>query len=270
MSYDVIDGRYFTGCLVPDKKPERLALYESSQPMLTLAEITELISNENRTPARQRFPAGQWIRNQGGRGSCNGYAGAWALSRARVIAGLPFVPLSGEFLYSMINGGVDRGSMLDDGMKAIQERGVARESLVKHESYLWSQMSQEARADAASHMAFECYRVESELGLASGLALGFVGVVAVHASNAWSSLSGGVSRPSNGPGNHAVVCQDVRSNGSQLQFDIANSWGQRWGDNGHTWNTWKDHFIQTVGYHDFYLIRGVTDDPQDPVPEPKE
>jgi len=270
MSYDVIDGRYFTGCLVPDKKPQRLAAYEDLQPMLSKSEIIELVRNENRTPARKRFSAEQWIRNQGGRGSCNGYAGAWALARARVMAGLPFEALSGEYLYSMINGGRDSGSMLDDGMKAIQERGVARESLVKHESYLWNQMSEEARKDAPRFMAFECYRVETEMGLASGLTLGFVGVVAVHASNAWSSLSNGVSRPSNGPGNHAVCCQDVQANGDTLLFDIANSWGRNWGDSGHTMNTWKDHFVQTVKNHDFYLIRGVTDDPQNPAPEPKQ
>ena len=236
--------------------------------MLSVEEIRELVSSENRTPARKRFSPDRWIRNQGSRGSCNGFAGAWALSRARVMAGLPFVALSGEFLYSMINGGRDSGSMLDDGMKAIQERGVAREDLVKHESYLWSQMSAEARQDADNHKAFEAYRVDSELGLASGLVLGFIGVVAVHASNAWSSLSGGISRRSLGPGNHAVCCQDVGWNG-RLTFDIANSWGRNWGDNGHTWNTWNDHLIEPNKYHDFYLIRGVTDEIEDKIPEPK-
>lgn len=261
MSFEIIDGRYFTGCQVPERKPQRLALYEDSQPMLSVEEIRELVSSENRTPARKRFPADKWIRSQGSRGSCNGYAGAWALSRARVMAGLDFVALSGEFLYSMINGGRDSGSMLDDGMKAIQERGVAREELVRHESYLWSQMSEQARQDANRFKAFEAYRVDSELGLASGLALGFIGVVAVHASNSWSSLNGGISRRSLGPGNHAVVCQDVAFNG-RLLFDIANSWGRSWGSDGHTWNTWDDHLVEPNKYHDFYLIRGVTDDPE--------
>lgn len=264
--YEVINGKYFTGCQVPDFKPRRLALYEDSQPLLSVEEIQDIVSSGSRVPARKRFPHSKWIRNQGGRGSCNGYAGAWALSRARVMSGLDFVALSGEFLYSLINGGRDNGSMLDDGMQAIAEKGVAREELVKHESYLWSQMSAEARSDSARFRAFECYNVESELGLASGLALGFIGVVAVHASNSWSSLSGGVSRRSLGPGNHAVVCQDVAWNG-RLLFDIANSWGVGWGDNGHTWNTWNDHLIEPNKHHDFYLIRGATDDTNAPVPD---
>lgn len=269
MSYDVIDGKYFTGNLIPASTGTTFAVYEDSQPMLTLAEIEKIVTAENRTPARKRFPAEKWIRNQGGRGSCNGYAGAWALARARVMCGLPFEALSGEYLYSMINGGRDGGSMLDDGMKAITERGVAREELVRHESYLWNQMSEEARKDAPRFKAFECYRVNTELGLASGLAVGFLGVVAVHASNAWGSLSNGISRRSLGPGNHAVVCQDVIVSNGKLLFDIANSWGKNWGDNGQTMNTWNDHFIEPNRNHAFYLIRGVIDDPQNPAPEPK-
>lgn len=269
MSYEVIDGKYFTGNLIPQHKPTTFAVYEDSQPMLTLAEIEKIVTAENRTPARERFPAQQWIRNQGGRGSCNGYAGAWALARARVMCGLPFEPLSGEYLYSLINGGRDSGSMLDDGMKAITEKGVARESLVRHESYLWNQMSEEARKDAPRFKAFECYQVNTALGLASGLASGFLGVVAVHASNAWGSLSNGVSRRSLGPGNHAVVCQDVSVRSGKLFFDIANSWGKNWGEDGHTWNTWDEHLIEPNRNHANYLIRGVTDDPQNPAPEPK-
>jgi len=271
MSYDVIDGKFFTGCLVPDKKPNRVAAYEDSQQMLSKKEIIELLQNENRTPARKRFPAKQWIRNQGGRGSCNGYAGAWALARARVMAGLPCEALSGEYLYSMINGGRDSGSMLDDGMKAITERGVARESLVKHQSYLWSQMSEEARQDAVRFMAVECYQPKTDLGLASAMALGWMGVVATHYTNAMMRLTNGVSAESLGPGNHAECCQDVvLLAGDELGYDLPNSHGLNVLDEGHHLVTWRKHLSSTIKYHDFYVIRGVTDDPQNPVPEPNQ
>lgn len=270
MSYEVIDGKYFTGNLIPQSTETKFAAYESAQPMLTVAEIEKLVTSENRTPARKRFPAEQWIRNQGGRGSCNGYAGAWALARARVMAGLPFEALSGEYLYSLINGGRDGGSMLDDGMQAITEKGVARESLVKHESYLWNQMSQEARSDAPRFKAFECYTARTELGLASGLALGFVGVIATHYSNAMMRLTNGVSAESLGPGNHAECCQDVYIlSGREIGFDLANSHGIGVLDKGHHIVTWKKHLSSTSRNHVFYLIRGVTDDPQNPAPEPK-
>ena len=70
MSYEVIDGKYFTGNLIPQVKPTTFAVYEDSQPMLSLDEIEKIVTAENRTKARSRFPADQWIRNQGGRGSC--------------------------------------------------------------------------------------------------------------------------------------------------------------------------------------------------------
>lgn len=270
MSYDVIDGKYFTGNLIPASTATTFAVYEDSQPMLTLDEIEKIVAADNRTPARKRFPADKWIRNQGGRGSCNGYAGAWALARARVMCGLPFEALSGEYLYSMINGGRDGGSMLDDGMKAITERGVAREELVRHESYLWNQMSEQARQDAPRFKAFECYTPKTELGLASGICLGWIGVVATHYTNAMMRLNNGVSAESLGPGNHAECCQDVYIlSGREIGFDLANSHGIGVLDKGHHIVTWKKHLSSTSRNHVFYLIRGVTDDPQNPAPEPK-
>lgn len=267
MSYDVV-GNNFTGLLVPPEKPHSFRAYEQNQPMLSLSEIKKILADPNRTPARKRFASSMWIRSQGGRGSCNGYAGAWALARTRVMSGLPFQPLSGEYLYSQINGGRDQGSMLDDGMKSLMESGVALESLVKHESYLWSQMSEEARKSAKRFRAIECYTANTELGLASGLALGFVGVVAVHASNSWMRLDvDGISDPSRGPGNHAVCCQDVAWIAGTLCFDIANSWGLSFGQQGCTYNTWKDHLATPNQYHAFYLIRGCTDDPDQSTPK---
>jgi hypothetical protein len=270
MSYDIV-GNHFTGLLVPAEKPSSFKAYEQNQPMLSISEIKRILADENRTPARKRFSAKLFIKNQGGRGSCNGYAGAWALARARIMAGLKFEALSGEYLYSMINGGRDSGSMLDDGMKALMEKGVALESLVQHESYLWSQMSESARQSANRFKAVECYTANTEIGLASGLALGFVGVVAVHATNSWMHLdANGISDPSRGPGNHAVCCQDVAVISDTLCFDIANSWGLSFGREGHAWNTWKNHLATPNQYHAFYLIRGCTDDPQHLPPTPKD
>jgi len=268
MSYEIYDG-YHTGLLMPVTRPTTFAAYRVTQKILTRDQIRQITSSPDRTPARQRFPASQWMRSQGGRGSCNGYAGAWALARARVVAGLPFVALSGEYLYSLINGGRDSGSMLDDGMAAIQSKGVSRESYVKHESYLWSQMSEQARQDAANHKGFECYRVDDETELASGLCLGFVGVVAVHAGGSYNRLdSRGVRGVSRGPGNHAVGVQDVRLNGNgDFEFDEFGSWGRSNGQDGYAWLTWDGHLESTVRHHAFYLIRAASDPQQSNVPQ---
>ena len=269
--FEIIDGEFYTGLLTQSKRPQTYAAYSTAQPVLSMAEIRKLLANPDRTPARVRFPSSLWIRSQGRRGSCNGYAGAWALARARVNAGLPFVPLSGEYLYALINGGRDAGSNLDAGMKAIQTKGVARENLVKHESYLFRDMSAEAREDAANHMGFECYSANDPIELASGLAFGFVGVVAVHASGAYRGLdSRGVRGASRGPGNHAVGVQDVRINpGGELEYDEFGSWGRGNGQDGCAWLTWDRHLEPTSPHHEFYLIRAASDARQSDVPRVK-
>jgi C1A family cysteine protease len=171
----------------------------------------------------------------------------------------------------MINDDRDAGSMLDRGMHALTEKGVAREDLVRHESYLWRDMSQEARADAANHKGFECYRVDDESELASGLALGFVGVVAVHANSSYRRLDArGVRGTAIGPGNHAVGVQDVRlGDDGDFEFDEVGSWGRSNGQDGYAWLSWKQHLRSTVERHAFYLIRAASDPLNSSVPKVK-
>jgi hypothetical protein len=243
--------------------------YRSANRILSRDQIRQIVTHPDRTPARQRFPAAQWIRNQGRRGSCQGYATAWALARVRVLAGLPFVPLSGEFVYAQTNGGRDAGSPLIAGMQKIQEVGTCREDLVKHESYLWRDMNQEARNDASNYRGFECYRVDDESELASGLALGFIGVVCVHASSSYRRLnSRGVRGASRGRGNHAVGVQDVRLGpDGEFELDEVGSWGRSNGQDGYAWLNWDDHLEAPNQYHANYLIRAATDSKDYNVPQ---
>ncbi len=265
LPYIEIDGLEFPlGTLVPDHRPESFPAYaDSGMPMFTKEQKIEILKDPRRMAARLWFPASQWIKSQGQRGSCNGYAGAKALERARVKRGLRHIPLSGEGLYAQINGGRDVGSMLDDGMKAITERGVPPESMVPHQEYLWKNISQEAREAMARFKAIECYRVDTADELESGLAAGFVGVVAVHATNAFTALDAeGRVYPTDGPGNHAVGVDDLRWSGTEFEFDMFNSWGLRYGQQGRGWISWSRHLRSPSRHHAFYLVRSTSDDPQ--------
>lgn len=251
------------GLLIPRVRATTQPLFASTGLTLTQQQIADILNDPNRKPAVKRFPPAQWIKSQGGRGSCNGYACAKALERSRVIRGLPHVALSGEYVYSTINGGRDGGSMLDDGMATIVKNGVAPEAMVPHQEYLWNRIGIDARQAAPRFKAHECYGVETELELASAIALGFVCVIAVHASGNYSRLdSRGVSAPSPGSGNHSVGCHDVRIYNGRFEFQSFNSWGTRWGDLGHNWVTWRDHLASTNRYHFFFAIRSSGDDPQ--------
>jgi hypothetical protein len=253
------------GCLVPEFRPETFSAYADAPmaKMFTKDERLGILNHKPRTPARILFPAADYIRNQGGRGSCNGYAGAHTLEKARVKAGRKRVRLSGEGLYAQINGGRDGGSMLDRGMKAMTEAGVPPEALVPHEEYLWNRISSEAKAAMARFKALECYRVDTEDELASGLCAGFLGVIAVHVARGFESIDAdGVVGRTDGPGNHAVGVDDIRFHNGEWQFDMVNSWGRRYGDDGRGWVSWNRHLRTTSRYHAFYLVRGSIDDPE--------
>lgn len=261
MSFQIIDGHY-TGLLIPEVRESGLPLYRTSQRILTKEEIGAIVSDPKRVAARQRFPSSGWIKNQGSRGSCNGYSCAKALERSRVLQGMPHIPLSGEGAYAQMNGGRDSGSTLANGMKVLLGSGVPPESMVPHQEYLWSRISQEARTAMARFKAAECYAVDDELELASALALGFIGVIAVHATSAYGRLdANGVSATSHGPGNHSVGAQDVRILGGEFQFDSFNSWGTRWGSQGCNWVTWGRQLSSTIRNHQFFVIRAAKDDP---------
>ncbi len=250
-----------TGLLVPETRPMTFASFPEVE-LLTKAQIEKLTSDLNYKMGRKRFGS-EWIANQGRRGSCNGFAGAKALQRARVLRGESLVKLSGEGLYALCNGGRDQGSMLDDGMEAMVKTGVPLEELVAHEEYLKNRISKEAWDSASRFRALEPYRIDNEDQLATGLANGFVGVVAVHAGNAFMKLdTNGVAGGNSGPGNHAVGVDAVRVRNGKYEFDFFNSWGLSYCDQGRAWLTWERHFTQTIKYHAFYLIRSTIDDPQ--------
>lgn len=253
------------------KEPEAsdVALAKSVQQLpgnmvLTWDQIATELNRPTRTPRRERFGP-SWIRSQGRRGSCNGYAGAKALERIRAMRRLKHIPLSGEGLYAQINGGRDQGSALVRGMTALMDTGVPPEDLVPHEEYLWRRISQEAKQACSRFKALECYKIDpDDLGrqLASALCRGFIGVVAVQADSNFSKLDGdGVVYPTDGPGNHAVGVDDARLKDSKPQFDHFGSWGTTYGDQGRGWLT-EGHFRTTKRYHDIYVIRSCIDDPQ--------
>jgi len=91
-------------------------------------------------------------------------------------------------------------------------------------------------------------------GLRTGLAKGFIAIVAVHAGGNFQRLnSQGIAGVDRGSGNHAVHVDDLCVVGGTEVFDMANSWGTQYGTQGRAYLT-KDTFAQTFGNYMFYLI----------------
>lgn len=261
----VIDGEV-KGCgLLMPAVPCTSALptWEDRLPVWNEGDILR-IAKEGTADKRNVF-AGDWIKDQKNHGSCNGFAGAAALTRARVRRGLERVDLSGAYLYSLINGGRDQGSMLDDGMEALMKRGCATKATVAWNQIYPSQYDRaKADAEAARYKAFEAYAVKTLPGLWTALAAGWDCVVAVHAGNSFMRVGAdGVVGVDNGPGNHAVAADGLYYSArlGELVAAGVNSWGLNYGTQGRMGLT-ASHFAQTMRFHVFYAIRSTTDDPE--------
>lgn len=250
-----------TGLIVPDERPTGVFASFPTAKELSDETIRTMLAKPGRTPRAERFGDNlTW--NQGNVGSCAPYAAYGAVARAMVMRGYPVIELGPEFGYSLINGGRDQGSQLVDTMKTIEEVGCPRREFVPQFTYRKRDMPQEAYDDAPNHRALEPYEVEDLQQLRSGLAQGFVGVVAMHFGRASSQFDDNwIPGVIEGPGNHAVLVEDVEwIEGIGWVYPSRNSHTKRYGNNGRMKLT-AAHFRYTLPRHVFYLIRSTYDIP---------
>lgn len=228
--------------------------FEAEHPVWEDDQIVRVATDPNRMARRLLFLV-YWILNQLSHGSCNGFAGAGALQKARYLRGIQDkLKLSGAFLYSLINGHRDQGSALEDGLNAIRLHGICSELLVAWNMIYPEQQPKNAREDAAKHKAFAAYAVQTKQGFRTALAAGFPVIVAVHAGRNFQRLnSQGIAGVDSGGGNHAIHCDDIKIIGGTEVYDSVNSWGPNYGEQGRAYLTW-DSFEQTFGRHTFYAI----------------
>lgn len=246
-----------------------MAMYASSGPMFTIDEIKQAVTDPTWVKAAESF-GDAWVKDQDGVGACAGYAAASALERSRARRGLVYVELSGDAIYAAVNGGRDQGSGLENNMVWLRDNGIPPAELVPRHEYRKNRIPAKAYTEGKRFKGFECYALRSELELASAIVGGFSVVIACHAGNGGRSPDGLIDW-SNGVGNHSVVCDDVRLRNGVFEFQIANSWGLRWGERGRGWLRWANHLSNPVKHHMFYSVRSTIDDPQgDNPPAPKE
>jgi len=204
-----------------------------------------------------------WNSNQRNTNACNGHATARALTRAFYLKTLERVLLSGADAYSQMNGGRDQGSSLARGMQVVTS-GIATEASVPWNEIYEPQVPS-AKAERLRFRGHEPIAVDTQEEFATGLLLGFQGVVAVQVdrSGRYESLDGnGVSRGGNGPGNHAVGVDDLRlASDGTIEFDQYGSWGEHC---ARVWLRWDQHLVECAKRHRFWLIASALDDPQSP------
>ncbi len=256
-NYTDIHGnqRTFGLLLPPTGFVSCMPVFEDAFPEWSNEQINAACTDPNRKVGRKLFDS-KWIHNQGSVGSCNGWAAAGSYARARYLRGFTDgMQFSGSWLYSLMNGGFDRGSALEDGLVVSARNGFAELSLCP-----WSQIyphlqtrREECVRSAEQHKAFKPRRVATKQGFRTALAMGFPVIVAIQFGQHSERLSGGIAGVHRGPGNHAVLCDDIAIVNGREVYDYANSHGTQYGDEGRAYLVWS-HFEDTFPVHAFYAI----------------
>lgn len=261
------DGYEFgLGLQMPEVKSMAPSAFAPKLPVLSLQDIREIVSDTEFSFGGKWFDS-SWITNQNGHGSCASFGGSSALAKARVLGGQPRIDLSGDYLYSLVNGGRDRGSMLDDNMEAMMNKGVCKRSTVKlGQIYRNKYNTSKADAEAKRFRGHELHAVRNEQEMATQLVLGNPVVMAIHVTGKWRQFDGqDVLAPANGMGNHCEHLDDIRYNkrNGRLEYRKATSHGRSYSGDGYCWTYWDGHYKQTSKYHMFYAVPAAILDPED-------
>lgn len=274
-----------TGNIAPDVKPLGSFQQYPDADLLNDDQIRMILQDPGRKRARDIYGA-DWLLNQGGANSCNLYACAGALARARDRKGLGRVEFSPEWGYMNINGGRDQGSHLDKGMLWMTERGLPLKGMVPYESFSiqrhMSNMEDQRRAamSAADHRYFEAYVLPANEGIeklwramVSALLRNEQIVIAVHVGQQYMYTPNKpwtVAGFDPGRGNHAVACDDVIapkgwSQVTDLLPDQYGSWSVNHGENGRCLLLPR-HVEEPSKYHCYYAVRSATSSKSDKCP----
>jgi hypothetical protein len=201
--------------------------------------------------------------DQNGYGACNGHAAITVEEWAMWIAGLPYVPLCPWYVYAILCNGVDRGSIISDAMKLMEERGAAPRGIVPYGTINPRKIPQKAHDHAKRFRTEVSATLDTfqEMMIATQLRRPFNFSIRVGAG--FDDLDAdGCPRLSPGVGNHAVAggLGAKRARNGEWLIKAQNSWATRWGLNGYFW--FRESHIRRQTYREAYCVAAVETDPQ--------
>ena len=116
------------------------------------------------------------VKDQDGKGACNGHATATAMELARYFNGQPHVALSGWFPYALLCNGVDRGSSIGEALGVVTKRGLSPESDVPYGIIHPQKLTSEAHSSAQHYKCVVGMRIQTWDQLMSAVQLRMGGI----------------------------------------------------------------------------------------------
>lgn len=287
-----------TGLNMPnaDEKLVMAALAEYPEGMyLDSAEIERrLVRNGEQVYLKKRKKRAKRVRNQDVLGKCNASSNASGIEQLREEQGMPDVALSDCHLYSLVNGGQDRGSGLVTTFEKVQQVGISPMQVqvggmlktLPNNFYNRKQVDaaliKQADIEAKRFLGFEFYKAPLKFddycrAVASAVARDQAVVFAWHVGNNSMRLKNGYAVVGHGVGNHSNLIHSAKWVGGRtlIHPDDMNSWGpcvdplrgktggSGWGEGGFALFTMEDMFA-CAQHHCTYIITSVRPDPNDP------
>jgi hypothetical protein len=231
------------GNLVPASAPtgDGWAVYGDlpKTPLFTRAQMLEVVKPKQPFSLRRYIAR---VTDQDGVGECNLATTVTCLEARRKQKGLRHYDLSAGYAYGFVNGGRDRGSMLEDSVKFMMEHGTCLESTVAFCD--WHSRPRQAAEEAPRFRFMEAYWCPTFDHVASAILAGyFVNLGIMWYPNFKTDGDGWLPLTGRGvPGGHSIcraelhVRDDVKGPGGEpymLGLGGPNNWTTGWGADGY-------------------------------------
>jgi hypothetical protein len=221
--------------LVPP--PEGLML-PMSAPLVDMPE-----SEYREFDLRENFPNFP-VKDQNGKGACNGHAVASAAMLSYLLQAGRLIELSAWYVYAILCNGVDRGSSIEEGLLLGKERGICLDPSVPYATINPRKISDAAHEEAKRFKIDIGSPIRNFNEMMTATQLRRPGNTSVCAGSRFNQMdANGVSGVDRGYGNHAVMFGwgAKKINGVWHILNL-NSWGN--------WGRMKGWFWTHAGHYD--------------------
>ncbi len=207
----------------------------------------------------------RFITDQRSSSGCTGWSAAQAFSRLRVMRGMTFQRLSGAFIYALINGGHDNGSVIVDALGILERIGTCLESEFDFPHIMERDIPPAAKESAPRFMLSRGVTLDTFDEAVTALQMGFIPQYPIQVGRDFEQFDNGVAGFSKGYGNHSVHADGVAQVGGKWVLDMPNTWGPNWGPfkNGRCYIS-EAAFAGQGGIDDSYVLIDAGYDPNDP------